>query len=358
MNSKIYIFTKSKKTAQLQAICSALPDCAIWICLFSETSFSIENHSLVIVNSEGPHEELIRICTEVRTKNSYIHLIAVGRQIPASAVFFSKINLVLQPEELSLLPDVINELDATKMGGNNSMDELQKKNSELEKINFELDRFVYSASHDLRSPLTSVLGLLYLLRTEVKEDHLLHYVSLMEESILKLDNIIRDIVAYSRNNRTQIQLEEITIKELLNDVNSGLRYLENGEFELDNVIRLNGPISMVSDRNRLQIILNNLISNAIKYRHPSRKPEITVDVATSQKGININLSDNGIGIPENQQDKIFDMFYRSNDKSSGSGLGLYIVRETVKKLDGSISVQSKVNTGTQFQILLPHSLPD
>jgi signal transduction histidine kinase len=358
VNSKIYIFTKSKKTPQLQAICAELPDLPIWICLFSETSISIEPHALVIVNSEGPHEELIRICTEIRTKNSYIRLIAVGRQIPASAVFFSKINLALQPEELSLLPDVINEIDATKMGGTNSMDELQKKNSELEKINFELDRFVYSASHDLRSPLTSVLGLLYLLRSEVNENHLLHYVSLMEESILKLDNIIRDIVAYSRNNRTQIQLEEFTLKELLNDVNSGLRYLENGEFELDNVIRLKGSKTMVSDRNRLQIILNNLISNSIKYRHPSRKPEITLDVATSGKGINIDLSDNGIGIPENQQDKIFDMFYRSNDKSSGSGLGLYIVRETVKKLDGSISVQSEVNTGTQFHISLPNTLSD
>jgi signal transduction histidine kinase len=358
VNSKIYIFTKSEKTEQLQSICAALPQFPADIFLFSEASITIEHPSIVIINSEGSHEELIRICTEIRTKNSYIYLIAVGRQIPASAVFFSKINFTLQPDEVSLLPEIINENGASKMGGYNSMDELQKKNTELEKINFELDRFVYSASHDLRSPLTSVLGLLYLLRSELKENHLLHYVNLMEESILKLDNIIRDIVAYSRNNRTQINIEEFTLKELLNDVNSGLRYLENGEFELDTVISLNGPKSMVSDRNRLQIILNNLISNSIKYRHPSRKPEIKLDVATTGTNININLADNGIGIPENQQDKIFDMFYRSNDKSSGSGLGLYIVRETVKKLDGSISVESKVNTGTQFHISLPHTLPD
>jgi signal transduction histidine kinase len=234
-----------------------------------------------------------------------------------------------------------------------SVTQLQEKNKELEKINFELDRFVYSASHDLRSPLTSVLGLLNLMREEVKDDGTFHLVALMEESILKLDNTIRDIVAYSRNNRTEIAFEPVRIKPIVDDVINNLRYLDTSEYKINELIHVQDGSVFPSDRNRLQIILNNLLANAIRYRHPARKPQVFVESKLDGSQVEITVSDNGLGINDQHIDKIFDMFYRTSDTSAGSGLGLYIVKETIKKLNGSIEVSSRVNEGTTFKVILP-----
>lgn len=233
------------------------------------------------------------------------------------------------------------------------IDELQLKNKELQKINFELDRFVYSASHDLRAPLTSVLGLLYLLREEVQEKESQKLVDMMEESILRLDNTIRDIVAYSRNNRTEVQIEPLRIGLIIDDLIKSLRYLESGDIHLSSCVRYEDDFVFLGDKIRLTIILTNLISNSIKYRHQARTPEVVVKVYREDSEIIITVADNGIGINEQHIGKIFDMFYRTNDLSAGSGLGLYIVNETVKKLEGRIEVKSKVNEGSIFKIMLP-----
>lgn len=234
-----------------------------------------------------------------------------------------------------------------------NMTQLQEKNVELEKINFELDRFVYSASHDLRSPLTSILGLLNIMREEVSDSGTIHLVSLMEESILKLDNTIRDIVAYSRNNRTTITIEPIGLKSLVEEIKGSLRYLETSDFKIQEQIFVKNEIVFLGDRNRIQIILNNLLANAIRYRHLARKPEVIVEAVLKGQFVQITVKDNCQGINEKHIGKIFDMFYRTSDTSAGSGLGLYIVRETIKKLNGSIEVDSLVNEGSTFTIVLP-----
>ena len=277
-------------------------------------------------------------------------------------------DLLVRNSETADLPQIIGallkrlpsiELTKTKESENSNgesdsnLSQLQEKNVELEKINFELDRFVYSASHDLRSPLTSILGLLNIMREEVSDEGTIHLVSLMEESILKLDNTIRDIVAYSRNNRTNITIEPIGLKLLVEEIMGNLRYLETGEFKIPEQIQIKNEIVFLGDRNRIQIILNNLLANAIRYRHPARKPEVVVEAVLKGQFVQITLRDNGIGINDKHIGKIFDMFYRTSDTSSGSGLGLYIVRETIKKLNGSIDVVSHVNEGTSFTIVLP-----
>jgi len=181
----------------------------------------------------------------------------------------------------------------------------------------------------------------------------IRYVDLMEESILKLDNIIRDIVAYSRNNRTQVNIEKVEIKEVIKDISAGLRYLESDEIILKEIINIEEPALIQSDRTRIQIILNNLISNSIKYRHPDRKPKISISCRRTENNAIVSVKDNGLGIKEEHLGKIFDMFYRTSDKSSGSGLGLYIVKETIKKLGGTVDVWSEINSGTTFTLTIP-----
>jgi signal transduction histidine kinase len=329
-----------------------------WSCsefLFTDTSKVLSgDRKFAIIFYAGSSEEFVRVSSEILHANPGIQTIVIGEQIPGMAVFHSKAELALQTSEIVQLPDLLNEmLLQASSGQQTALLELKEKNSELEKINFELDRFVYSASHDLRSPLTSVLGLLYLLRVEVKEEGAQRYVDLMEESILKLDNIIRDIVAYSRNNRTELQIEAIQMKNLMADVEAGLRYLESPGVNIHESVKVENESVFPSDRNRLLTILNNLISNSIKYRHPARNPEISVSVEVGKELVTLTIRDNGIGIKDYHLGKIFDMFYRTSDHSTGSGLGLYIVKETIKKLGGSIEVESEVNQGTQFIIQLP-----
>ena len=137
------------------------------------------------------------------------------------------------------------------------------------------------------------------------------------------------------------------------DVEAGLRYLESPGINIQDSVKIEHDNEFPSDRNRLMTVLNNLISNSIKYRHPARNPEVFVSVEMGKEFVTLKIRDNGIGIKDYHLGKILDMFYRTSDHSTGSGLGLYIVKETIKKLGGSIDVESEVNQGTQFIIHLP-----
>lgn len=231
--------------------------------------------------------------------------------------------------------------------------ELHLKNLELEKINFELDRFVYSVSHDLRAPLTSVLGLIHLLREEVVGSNPQHYIALMIESIAKLDNTIKDILAYSRNNRLQIIKEEFNLRNTVNSILDNLSYLNEPDFDVRKIAVVKGKLLIKADKIRLNTILNNLLSNAIKYRNTSRALKVEITCTVNKSFIKIRVKDNGVGIEPRHLPYVFDMFYRTDERNTGSGLGLYIVKETVLKLKGKVSVNAIVGTGTEIEISIP-----
>jgi signal transduction histidine kinase len=351
----IHLYANRTDAEEIGKLCQLLENFQIVRHAFYEMNKSVLAGEIILLVAQNNFEEIIRVAVELRVQNPHLKLILIGDAIPPLVAFHSKATLVIGLAQVSILNEIFSELEIgiKNKSESEAFSELQEKNKELEKINFELDRFVYSASHDLRSPLTSVLGLLYLLRNEIKEKDAMHYVDLMEESILKLDNIIRDIVAYSRNNRTQVQLETVELSEVVRDISTGLRYLETDEVALKDVIEVKKSAALISDRSRIQIILNNLISNAIKYRHAARKPKIQITCEHLNSQAVLIIEDNGMGIKDEHLNKIFDMFYRTNDQSSGSGLGLYIVKETVKKLGGEVNVRSQVNNGTTFTITIP-----
>lgn len=353
----VHLFARQTDSTEIEAICDTLPGFMVQLHTYQHVKQSLQLGEIILLPIQHNVEEVIRISAELRTRKPDVQIILIGESVAPLVSFHCKAAMVLRFEELYLLKEVYSELMHACASAANSaaMHELQAKNKELEKINFELDRFVYSASHDLRSPLTSVLGLLYLLRNETNPSETTRYVDLMEESILKLDNIIRDIVAYSRNNRTHISIEKFDIKDVIKDLHAGLRYLESDEVILNEIINIDEPAIIQSDRTRIQIVLNNLISNSIKYKHPTRKPQISISCSRSENDAIVTVKDNGIGIKEEHLEKIFDMFYRTSDKSSGSGLGLYIVRETIKKLGGTVDVSSEVNSGTTFTLAIPLS---
>jgi len=232
--------------------------------------------------------------------------------------------------------------------------QLMEQNVELKKTNAELDRFVYSVSHDLRSPLSSILGLINLFRLEKPQGESKIYLDKIEESINKLDRSIIKIVQYSRNSRLPVQHEEIDFEEVVKSAIEQHRYMDR-QHRIEFITTIGGGMPFSSDRERLQVILNNLVANSIKYQRPHcEKPFVRVEVQVSPDKAKVSVSDNGEGIEEEQQEHIFGMFYRGTTSSDGSGLGLYIVKETLHNLGGTIAVRSKLNEGTTFTVEIPN----
>jgi signal transduction histidine kinase len=236
---------------------------------------------------------------------------------------------------------------------------LRKQNEELVKINQELDSFVYSVSHNLRAPLMSVLGLLRLAQIEVERSEndtkvLLNYFGMMEHSINKLDDTLKEILDYSRNARSEIKIEKVDLRHLLEEGFERLKYHE-GSDQIEKIIEVKEETLFCSDPYRLSVVLNNLISNSIKYRDVRKKHQyIKIQAQITPAMARIEFSDNGIGIAKDLLNKIYDMFFRATEKSEGAGLGLYIVKETVEKLGGRISTISNLGLGTHFILEIPN----
>lgn len=247
--------------------------------------------------------------------------------------------------------DVINKLiDQNRL---ETLKELEKKNKELELANDELDHFVYSASHDLKAPLSSILGLINIAKYEVKDEKVMDYFVRIENRIERLTRFIKEVIEISRNTRTEIKTEQIDLEILLDDIIENNNYIEGMEqIEFKKQIDLDAP--MISDKARLEVILNNLISNAIKYSDSKKEnSQIEIKAVNSNGHYQISISDNGIGIPEDQQEKVFDMFYRGAQSKEGSGLGLYIVKNMLVKLNGNFHLESKVGKGTTIELTIP-----
>ncbi|AHM60615.1 signal transduction histidine kinase [Flammeovirgaceae bacterium 311] len=231
---------------------------------------------------------------------------------------------------------------------------LENQNAELMKVNQELDNFVYRVSHDLRAPISSLLGLVELIDAEQDIDNIKELLLLVKKTLEKQDKFIKDILDYSRNARQELQSEKIDFHELLAEVFSPFTYIQKVAYEYE--VEQEAPF--FTDNYRLGIILNNLVSNAFKYLKSGREDAyVKVHVTLTQTHATIVVEDNGIGIEQKHHDKIFNMFYRATDQHPGSGLGLYIVKETVSRLKGSISVESERSYGTTVTVRLPNLPP-
>lgn len=237
-----------------------------------------------------------------------------------------------------------------------SSEELFKSNQNLSKVNEELDRFVYSASHDLKAPLTSLMGLVNLSKMDIQNpENTAQYLELMQASIYRLMKVINDLADFSRNERLAIKVKLIDFNTLLTETIESLKFIPNVEkidFKID--IPQNNT-NFYSDLLRLRILLNNLIANSLLYHNFNQAtPLVIIEIIYDDKKAVISIMDNGRGIEEEHHKRIFDMFYRASQDSEGSGLGLYIVKGIVDKLQGEIFLDSEHGHGTIFKIEVPN----
>ena len=230
--------------------------------------------------------------------------------------------------------------------------ELEAYRDALDKMNVELDQFVYKTAHYLRAPLTNLIGLIGLMRNEQDLDVLNTYFDLQETSVKKMDEFIQKITTYTKNTRLPLTISRIDFKVLINNILDDLIYYDKSENVRKN-ISIDVAGDFYSNYDRLEIVLRNLLANSIKFSHQKPNSELSLKVIKTSEGCKIILIDNGIGIPDSIQHKVFDMFYRGHASADGSGIGLYIVQETVAKLGGKIELDSKENEFTKITLNLP-----
>jgi signal transduction histidine kinase len=235
-----------------------------------------------------------------------------------------------------------------------SRGELKESYDQVFDLNLELDTFVYSLSHDLRAPLSSLQGLVKLSSLETDIDSIKENMQLMDKLLDKQDIFIKDVISLLQRRDLTPQPGKMDLKGLIEDAFS----LNKHNAESKNVkteIQITKALEEINnDIVFIKIILNNLISNAFKYSDLTKEHQfIKVKVVSEGNNVVINIEDNGIGISKEFHQKVFDLFYILDARKRGTGLGLYIIKQSVEKLGGTIHLDSSLGQGSKFTIVLP-----
>lgn len=238
-----------------------------------------------------------------------------------------------------------------------SEESLRKLFEELSQSYKNLEQFSYVVSHNIRAPLTNILGYASLYdRTQVDSDSNNQVVDAIEKSANILDEILTDLNRILKaRDRVIEQREPIVLTDIIETCKRGLKFeIEQHEVELMEDYSVDFTIH--TSKSVLRSILQNLISNSIKYRHPERVARIVIAAHVENNTQVISVSDNGIGIDLiKYHDRIFKLYNRFHREVQGKGIGLYLVKTHTESLGGQIEVQSTPNVGTQFIIHLPRS---
>ena len=239
-----------------------------------------------------------------------------------------------------------------------ALEQLELNNSQLKRINNDLDNFIYTASHDLKAPMSNIEGLLYILRSNLRKKYEIlspeteKILGMMEQSVNRFKNTILDLTEISKAQRGEEEdIKEVNLQEIIEDVKLSIQEQIN---ETNARIDVNlSEINTISfSKKNIKSIVYNLLSNAIKYRAREIPPHILFRTKSEDQYIILLVKDNGLGIPELNQEKIFNMFKRFHDHVEGSGIGLYIVKRIVDNAGGKIEVESEVGNGTTFRLYL------
>lgn len=215
--------------------------------------------------------------------------------------------------------------------------------------------FFYKVAHDLRGPINSVRSLVDISSQELdKKEEVKKYLSLIKATTKSMDDTLVDLVDFQKIDDTGISYSHIHFQEQIDKILESLHYQEGYE-ETQFHVEVHQPGGFRSDEGVIHSVLLNLIQNAIKYRDKTKSPEVNINVTAGQDNALIEISDNGMGISEPMKDKVFKMFFRANNNTTGSGLGLYIVQTGVKKLGGTITLESTSGEGTTINVVLPNS---
>ncbi|MDF9800478.1 PAS domain S-box-containing protein [Catalinimonas alkaloidigena] len=230
--------------------------------------------------------------------------------------------------------------------------QLHERNKELTRINVDLDNFVYTASHDLRTPILNLASLLSLLQEELEakeeEDTPTAILNMMKQSIDRLEKTINELSEIAKLQKEKENIEEVSFQEMYEEVYHDLKHMiEKTGAEVHTDFQRS---HIYYPPKHLRSVLYNLFSNAVKYAAPKRKPLIKIGTHTKENKICLTVEDNGLGLDKRQQNKLFQMFTRIHTHVEGTGVGLYMIKRIVENNGGNISVESEPERGTTFTV--------
>jgi signal transduction histidine kinase len=221
-------------------------------------------------------------------------------------------------------------------------------------INAELDTFVYRASHDLKGPLASLIGLINIAGMELQENAVAsRYLGLMDKASKRLDGILFDLIDATQVKQRKVEYIKVNAlaftKALLEVMRNNIDF-SKVELTLD----IDPDLELVTDETLITSILQNYIANAIRYRDPAKEiAMVTISIKGIEDKFTISVADNGVGIPDKARSQVFEMFYKGSTNNTGSGLGLYIVKQATEKLGGTVSLDTHVGQGTTMFAHIP-----
>lgn len=230
--------------------------------------------------------------------------------------------------------------------------ELKVKNDRLQKLHSEMNQFVYSLSHELRGPLMSISGISKLAKMETLEPSILEYFEMIDSATLKLDDFIYKMLDFYKSTKIENKIETIDFNLTFNQQMEEYRKKWNMQ-DVEFSVQIQQDFEFHSDEAKIRVILNNLVGNAYKFQKESGTKQIKIAITTYQKHAEITVVDNGIGIEEKHQKDVFNLFHRATQRNVGSGLGLYMVKESVEQMNGTVILKSEQGSGTSVQVTLP-----
>lgn len=226
---------------------------------------------------------------------------------------------------------------------------------ELQDKNEQLDSFVYKASHDIKGPLKSIMGLTKIGMSDFKDSPgVLAYFDHILKTSTKLDLVVEALLLITKIKKVKIQMKEVDFESMVKDVVQTFSHFEGFE-RVKLSLKITGA-KITSDESILYSIVQNLVENVIKYQDTSKaETHLNISMNVSREHALLIVEDNGLGIEDKDLNRIFDMFYKTNEKSNGSGLGLYILKQAIQRLGGNVKVSSTVGEGTTFVVKLPQN---
>lgn len=298
------------------------------------------NESLVELNNKlvEQQEEIQAQSEELRESNDALLKLNEALQEKQEEV-------LTQAEELKEANETISNINVTLE------EKVEERTHQLKQAYVELDTFFYRSSHDFRRPITTFMGLAEVAGITVKDSKALELFDKVKETAESLDKMIRKLQSISDVGAQELVLKEVLLKEMIDNILIGFQ----DELERKNIKvlkQLKNIRSFDSYPALINVVLSNIIENAIHFASPI-DPYVKIVVDDYADKLVIAVEDNGQGIPEDYHGRIYDMYFRANVSSKGNGLGLYIVKKAIEKLDASISFTTRNNAGTVFTVELP-----
>lgn len=301
------------------------------------------------------HKDLQRANREIKEQNEEIQtqseeLIEANRTLNRlnRELAEKQEEIQAQSEELMEANQTINEINR------NLESEIQKRTQELKQAYHELDTFFYRSSHDFRRPLTTFMGLAEVAKITVKDPNALELFAKVRETAVSLDKMLVKLQSISDVGVQELHYREVMIKELFDSISDNFREeIERKNILITSEVKLTQPF--YSYPALVKVVIENLLENSIQFSSPVN-PKIHFTAEEGNESIILELKDNGHGIPDEYHDKVFEMYFRGSHYSKGNGLGLYIVKKAVEKLNGEIMFISEVDKGTTFSIRLPRNV--